>query len=619
MTIKTSKAERVTRHVPPFGTQQFVEPRAELAVHDDGFLLTSPLTLSSPERTVVEYLRASASQWPDRVMLADRVMTDDWRKITYAEAMSQVNSVAQSLLNRGIGKGDVVAIIAPNSIEQAIIMFAALTVGAAVSPISLSYAMFPAARARLVSTYTTAAPKILFVQDANVIAEALADLDLSGAELISAAEATGATTFASLTNEPVTAAVDEAYAAIQPDWIGKLLFTSGSTGNPKAVINTHGMMASNLAMMAMVNLRDRNEHSILLDWLPWHHTFGGNVVLTEAIMVGATFYIDDGKPIPGPMMQRTIDAIKAIKPTVYNCVPAGLGMLADAMDSDPALREAMFSRLSVLRYGGAGLSDTVYQKLQRHCEAVSGQRVPTVTAYAMTEASPAAAILHWPTDSAACAGVPLPGVEMKLVQLGEGRLEIRLRGPSIFPGYLNEPALNAEVFDDEGFFKTGDVCRLLDSENPAAGIAYDGRVSEDFKLETGNWVNVGQIRTELLESFDGLFSDLVITGDRKPFVAAMGWLRSVPDGCETDNGILLPTPALREKLTQKIAAWNEINSASSRRIERLILLAEPACQEKGEVNDKQYINQRAVLKYRADIVERIYADEPLPAAVSADL
>jgi len=606
----------VKREVPPFGVQQFLEPQAELTPIEGGYLMTSPRPLPELTRTTVDYLRRSAAGHPDRVALADHFTNEDWRRITYGEALAKVNSIAQALLDRGIGPHDVVAIIGPNSIDQALMMFGAQTVGAAVAPISLAYAMFPEARERLHGTFAKAAPKLLFVQDGPSMAAALAELDLAGAELVSVAAFDGATPFAELTAVEPTEAVEEAFAAIEPDWVGKLLFTSGSTGIPKAVPNTHRMMTANLEQMMAVRMRDANEPGIILDWLPWHHTFGGNVVLAESIADAATLYIDDGKPVPGPMFQKTVDAVKEIRPTFYNCVPAGLGMLADAMDNDKELRDAFFERLTIIRYGGAGLSQAVFDKLESHAEAATGKRVPALTAYAMTEASPGATLAHWPVNNSANCGVPLPGCELKLLDLGEDRFEVRLRGPNIFPGYLDEPAINAEAFDEDGFFKTGDVLRLIDKDNPSAGVAYDGRVSEDFKLETGTWVNVGQIRADLLEAFGPQFWDAVITGDRKPFVGAMVWLRKVPEGVEVRDGVIVPDAALRERVLGLLGEFNARNTASSRRIGKLVLLADPPRLEAGEINDKQYINQRAVVKLRADIVARIYDDVEDDACLS---
>ena len=603
------------RDIPKFGEQSYIAPQASLQAINGGYLYTSPSPQPNADHTAVDAFRRSASKHPNRLMLADRLGDVPWREISYGEALDKVNAIAQALLDRGFKAGDVVAIVAPNSIEQCLITYGAMTMGATVAPISLSYAMFPEARERLVSTFNKAAPKMLFVQDIAPMEAALADLDMANTELVSACGASHATPFEDLTSVIATDAVDRALAEIQPDWTAKLLFTSGSTGAPKAVINTHRMMTSNMAMMMSVRFRDIAAPNVILDWLPWHHTFGGNVVLAEALADGSSLYIDDGKPIPGPMLQKTIDAIKDIKPTTYNCVPAGLGMLADAMDSDQDLRDAFFSNLNMLRYGGAGLSGPVYEKLQTHAEAATGRRVPAMSAYAMTEAAPAMTLLHWPVDNSACVGVPLPGVEMKLLAVEEGRYEVRVRGDHVFPGYLNEPAANANAFDEEGYFKTGDVCRFIDINDPSAGIAYDGRVSEDFKLETGTWVNVGQIRAQVLEHFGTLFKDLVVAGDRQPYVSVLCWLRQIPEGSEVVDGLVIPSAALKESLLKNLSAWNAQNQASSRRIAKLVLLAEPPSLQSGEVNDKQYINQRAVLAQRAEIVQALYKDQTPADAV----
>jgi feruloyl-CoA synthase len=611
---------RVRRDDPRFGPLEYVEPDARLLERSDGsFLLRAGWELGTPRRNLVDYLRENADRVPTRTFLAARPGSGNgWHRLGYAEARAGADRIAQALIDRGLGRGDVIAVLAPAGIEHGLLMLGAMTAGVAIAPISPSYAAIAEARQRLVDAFAILKARMLVVADAAALADPLSSLDLEGVELVSIAPHPGTTAFSSLMDRDATAAVEEAYALLDGDTVAKILFTSGSTGRPKGVINTQRMLCANQQMAAELALRDDSDPQVALNWLPWHHTFAGNFVVGDTLRTAGTLYLDDGKPMPGPPFERTLRAIREVRPTCYADVPAGYAMLADAMERDEALRAAFFERLRVMRYGGAALSTDVYEWIQRLAEAAIGRRVPMICAFAMTEAAPSVTALHWPYDGVGCLGLPYAGIEMKLLPLEAGRYEIRLKGPNIFPGYLDAPEQTREAFDEEGFFITGDACRFATPGVAETGLVYDGRVSEEFKLETATWVHVGTIRVGLIEAAAPLLADIVIAGDNRAHVTALAWLRSgSAPSLPSDAGALLPGPALRERLAAALGEWNRKQQGSSRRVERLILMAEPPVFAAGEINDKAYVNQRAVLRRRRDLVERLYAAAGDPAHIDA--
>lgn len=608
---------RVRRDHPAFGPVEYVEPSVRLSHAGGGTLILRAGWELGPLRSnIVAYLRENAYLVPDRLFLADRLGGERvWRRLSYGEARDKADRIAQALLDRGLAQGDVIAVLAPASIEHGILMLGALTAGITVAPISPSYATISQARQRLVDTFRATKARMLVVHDAKALAEPLASLDLNDVELVSIAPSNDTTPFADLLAAVPTDAVSKAYRAVDGDTIAKILFTSGSTGNPKGVINTHRMLCANQQMTGELTLRDPSNPPIVLDWLPWHHTFAGNFIFGDTLRNASCLYLDDGKPAPG-LFARTIEAIREVRPTTYTNVPAGYAMLIEAMEMDDSLRDAFFARIQLMRYGGAGLSRELYERLQAMAETVRGRRIPMICAFAMTETSPSATALHWPYDGVGCVGLPYAGVEMKLLPFGEGRYEMRLRGPSVFPGYLGDPELSRAAFDEDGFFITGDACRFAAPGNIAGGLIYDGRVSEEFKLETGTWVHVGAIRMGFVEAAAPLLKDVVLTGDHRTYVGALAWLaQEEAAGCISDDGVLIPSDDVRRRLEAALAAWNGLHQGSSRRIERLLLMAEAPVFAEGEINDKAYINQRGVVRRRSSLVERLYCRTGDPGVI----
>jgi feruloyl-CoA synthase len=410
-------------------------------------------------------------------------------------------------------------------------------------------------------------------------------------------------------------AVERSFAAIGPDTVAKVLFTSGSTGSPKGVPNTHRMLCANQQMIRQVWPFLAEDPPILVDWLPWSHTFGGNHNTHLVLVNGGTVYIDDGAPVPG-LFDRSLDLLGKVAPTVYFNVPAGYAVLVPALEADPGFARHFFSRLRLLFTAAAALSPDLYGRLAALAAEHSPDRfIPVTAAWGSTETAPAVTSAHVPDAPAGCLGVPLPGTEVKLVPSG-GKFELRVRGPQVFRGYLGRPDLATEAFDEEGFYRSGDAGRLVDPADPGRGILFDGRIAEDFKLSSGTWVNAGHLRIGLVSACGGLLQDAVIAGHDRDFVSALAWINLAEAG--RIAGEMAPAephtvPAIREVISAALMTLNT-GAGSAARIERLVLVAEPAALDHGEVTDKGYINQARVLERRAAVVERLYS-EPVRAEI----
>jgi feruloyl-CoA synthase len=483
-------------------------------------------------------------------------------------------------------------------------------------PISVAYSLMSKDHARIKAIAELTRPGLVFADDAGPFAPALDALapHVPNA-LVQRGTCDGALLLDQLLRTPPTHAVEDAHAGVGPDTIAKLLFTSGSTGVPKGVINTHRMLCSNQAMLQLIWPFLHQEPPVLVDWLPWSHTFGANHNLGLVLFNGGTLYIDDGKPAP-PLFGRTLSALREVAPTVYFNVPAGFALLAPALESDPELAERFFSRLRFMFYAGAALPDAVAARLREIARRFADHDVPLTSSWGTTETAPAATSAHFPGSPTGCIGVPLPGVRVKLAPVGD-KLEIRVSGPNVTPGYFRRPELTCDGFDDDGFYRSGDAVRLLDTSDPAKGLSFDGRITEDFKLLTGTWVTAGRLRLALL-SAAGVLSDAVICGQDSEYVAALAWLNQTEARklCGGEDEVELDDPRLRGHLAQALAELNE-GAGSAARVERLLLLAEPPSLDAGEITDKGYINQRACLERRRADVARLYAAEPDPEVIAA--
>lgn len=582
---------------------------------DDGTtILRCPEPLAPVPISLVALLRQRAADHPDRDFLCERDGTGAWRRVTYRDVLTGANAVAQTLLDGGHGPERPLAILSDNSINQAIMMFGAMTVGVPAMPVSPAYSVMSQDHEKLNIVIGHNDPSVIFVDNPAPFARALAAIDMSGRTLV-VGQADGAPDNAELLSDWLATvpgpAVDAAAEAIGPDTIGKILLTSGSTGLPKGVLNSHRMMTSNQVAMAQVCPFLTDEPPVFVDWLPWNHTFGGNYNLNMVLNNGGTMYIDEGRPVPG-RIEATIANLKEISPTLYLNVPRGFDLLLPLLETDDEARDGLFRNLKILFFAGAALPKNLWERLDRLAVAVKGESVPITTSLGSTETAPAATFMNWYPKSAGNIGVPLPGNELKLVPNGD-KLEIRMRGPIITPGYYKQDDLTAKAFDEENFFRIGDAGKFEDEDDPSEGVVFDGRVAENFKLLSGTWVHAGQLRLQSIAAASPVIQDAVVTGQDQDDVGLLAFISL--DGCRSlAGGDLSPDelashPAVQRQLSEGLAVHNAENPGSSTRIRRVLLMTEPPQIDASEITDKGYINQRAVLTRRSALVDRLYTGD----------
>ncbi len=611
--------EQVTR--APYRPLNAPEPAVDVQRRADGsIVLTCPYTLGPVANDIVSWLHHWDQADPQRVMIAERdVASGDWRRVSYGTLRAQADAIGQALLDMGLTAGDSLAILSANSLEHAAMALGAMTVGVIAVPVTPAYSLMGKTLSKLAHVADIARPKAVFAQDGKAFGTALKLMHERGATLVVAGGDPGLAhrRFDELTATPVTPAVAAAYAQVGPDTIAKILFTSGSTGQPKGVINTHRMMCVNQAMTAALRT-GAGDRPVTLSWLPWNHTMGGNALFNRNMRLGGTLYLDDGRPLPGEF-QRTIRNLRDVLPSSFSNVPAAFAMLADELDADPAFNRAFFGNLETLSYAAAALPDELWHRIQRLAVQATGMRVPFTSGYGSTETAPMITTLYWIAEGASLIGLPAPGVEVKLAPVADGRYELRARGPNVTPGYYGQPELTAQAFDDEGFYCMGDAARFVDDADPTQGLFFAGRVKEDFKLLTGTWVAAGPLRAAVLESLAPLAQDLVITGHDRSWLGAMVWpslpaCRRLLGDPQATPAQVAQAPAVRAAIAAGLARHNAAHPGSSTRIARALLLAEPPSVEDGEINEKAYINQSAVLARRKHLLAQLHAD-PVPDGV----
>src|SRR5882757_2427702 len=591
-----------------------VERRADGTV-----VLKSRIPLQPYEKHIPASLAKWATQAPERIWLAQRGGPErQWRKLSYGEAKRTVDALTQGLLNLGLEAGRPVAILSGNSIEHALMTQAAMQARFPAAPVSPAYSLMSQDHLKLKYLFDLIKPAVVMVQDGPTFAKSLKALDLDGVTVVHVAcpcDGIKSIVFADLAATPVTKDVEESIAKITPDTVGKLLFTSGSTGMPKAVINTQEMMCANAAMMMQVRPRDSDGPiATMLDWMPWNHTMGGNAAFNPLLVDGGTLYIDDGRPMPG-LFDETLRNLREVSPTYYANVPAGYAALASAMEKDDALCRSFFKNLGIMAYGGARLPDDLYDRMQALAVRTTGERIVFYTGWGSTETAPTATGTYWDTERVGLIGLPFPGVELKLVPCGS-KYELRLRGINVTPGYFGQPELTKKAFDEEGFYCIGDAGVFVDPDDPAQGLIFAGRVVEDFKLTTGTFVHVGSLRTDAIAAATPVVQDALVAGQDRPFIGLLAWpnlhaCRQIVGNPDASYEDVVKHPDVIACMKRGLQAHNASTSgASSMRIARAMLMVEPASIDGNELTDKGYINQCAGLERRAALVERLYADRP---------
>ena len=575
--------------------------------------------LGSYPRSIVDTLDDWAAAAPDRVLIADRGPDGEWRRLTYAEAAERSRSIAQYLLDLGLSADRPIVVLSGNSMEHALLALGAMRAGVPYAPVSPAYSLVAKDFGKLRHIFDLLTPGMVFAADGAPFAHALDAVMKPGMVLVNARHALpGAVPFDTLLNTPAGPLVAEAHAAVNGDTVAKFLFTSGSTGLPKAVVNTQRMIACNQVMIADSLAFLRDEPPVMVDWLPWNHTAGGNHNFGIALFNGGTLYIDDGTPTPGGIA-RTVRNLEEIAPTLYFNVPKGYEMLATHLGSNDRLRQNLFSRVKLMQYAGAGLSQHVWDTLDDLAVRTTGEKIMIITGYGSTETAPFAFTTTWPVNRAGEVGLPAPGLEIKLVPDGN-KLELRLKGPSITPGYWRMPDKTAESFDEEGFYRIGDALKFVDPEDVNKGFMFDGRVSEDFKLSTGTWVNFAGVRGAIVRAFAPYVRDAVLTGLNRNHIGALLFLdpdaarQIAPELAQASEAELAASPKLRAIFQERLDALASQSTGSSNLVARAIVLDQPPSLDHNEVTDKGSINQRAVLAARAELAEALYVD-PAPASV----
>ncbi|WGD52196.1 feruloyl-CoA synthase [Bradyrhizobium sp. CB1650] len=596
----------------------FATPKTVAEHRTDGsIVLRSPERLREGARCVGDWLEQWAEQAPDRTFLAERGNVEaPWTTVTYAQALRQVRAAASWILAQGLSAERPVVILSDNGIDHALLALAAQHVGVPSAAISPAYSLMSKDFDKLRSMIALLEPGAIYVSATKPFAAALAAIKpLHQAQIISGnVDDADALAFRAIAATPEIPNVATAFAAVRPDTIAKFLFTSGSTGTPKAVINTQRMLTSSQEAKAQTwtFLAQGRGDLVILDWLPWSHTFGANHNFNLVLRNGGSLYIDGGKPAPG-LFATSLANLKSVIPTVYFNVPRGFDMLIAALRGDEDLRRRFFGEVKFAFYAGAALPQNLWDALAQLSIETVGRALPMVSAWGSTETSPLATDCHFLAERSGNIGVPIPGTELKLVTSGD-KLEVRVRGPNVTPGYWKAPELTKQAFDDEGFYLIGDAVKFADPQRPERGLFFDGRVAEDFKLNSGTWVSVGTLRVAGIAALAPLAQDIVVTGhggDEVRFLVFPNLAACrAHSGLGEDVGVsaVLAHHKVRTAIAQGLAKLGRQGANSSGHATRALLLAEPPSVDGGEITDKGYINQRAVLTRRADAVARLDDD-----------
>ena len=592
-------------------------PDIALETRPDGsFVLRSRAALKPYKRSMIDWLVHWAIATPDAPFLAERIRRQgesaSWRVVTYADALRMTRSIGHALIDLRAAPERPVAVLSDNSINHALMTLAAMLVGRPCATVSSAYARVAKDMTKLHGILRQLDPALVYVEDGDAYGPALAAAPLACPVVATIAPRAGWLPFEALLSSGAGVEVDAAYARIVPEDIAKLLLTSGSTGSPKLVINTHGMLSANQQMIAQCWPFIDGAAPVVVDWLPWSHTFGANHNFNLVLRNGGTLYIDDGRPVPG-LIERTVENLREVAPTLHFNVPRGFDALAPFLEADDAFAARFFERLQALFYAAASLPPSLRERFER---VASQHRVGPVffaSAWGSTETSPVVTSVHYHHEVVGNIGVPAPGNELKFVP-SSGKLEMRVRGPSVFPGYLNDPAATAAAFDEEGFYRIGDAGKLCNPQDPNAGVVFDGRIAEDFKLSSGTWVSVGTLRLKAMGVLAPFAADVVIAGHERDAIGLLIFptpaLRALAielDASAMTGEDLGRHPAVRKAVFDALRRI-AFDSGTSQCAARAAILSGVPSLEAGEITDKGYVNQRAVLNLRTADVQRLFSD-----------
>lgn len=617
MSAIAEKRDQTTRAdtAHPLRQISFGDTTVTVERRDDGTIYLRPTNpIGDYPTRLTDYLHHWAKEAPERVFMAERNASGGWREVRFAEMLQITRHIASALLTRGLSADRPIVILSGNSVDHALLAFGALYAGIPYVPVSPAYSLVSKDYGKLSYLMKLLTPGMVFVDDADAFAGAIHANVPDDVEVVTSFGALPdrrVTLLADLLATPVAADLDAVHEAIGPDSIAKFLLTSGSTGNPKAVINTQRMLCANQIMLRDTLAFLKDEPPVIIDWLPWNHTFGGNHNVGLTLFNGGSMYLDDGKPTPAGIA-ATIRNLREISPTVYFNVPKGYESLLPYLRDDAELREKFFHRLHAMFFSGAGLSPFVWNSLDELSVQQTGVRVPMLTGLGATETAPFFMCVTPATSRSGHVGLPVPGNEAKLVP-NNGKLEVRAKGPNVTPGYWREPELTAKAFDEEGYYIFGDALKPVDPDDLSAGFDFDGRISEDFKLGSGTWVSVGPLRARFIATCAPLVRDVVIAGINRDELSALVILDL--DGCRLINPTLplddlkatAADPLIRAAFRERLQAFLAGSTGSSTRISRAVLLDTPLSIDVGEITDKGSVNQRKVLEHRAALIEAIYA------------
>ncbi|OUR80262.1 hypothetical protein A9Q83_01930 [Alphaproteobacteria bacterium 46_93_T64] len=599
----------------PFRKLNRPEPDISVDKNSDGsYLIQSNIAIGEFEKNAAAFWLRSAEEFPDREFLVHCGPDGDWPVLTYSEARDQANQISTWLLEHGYSEKTPILILSGNSFAHALLSMGALQIGVPIVPVSPSYSLMSWNFEKLKYAADLVQPKMVFAENGTLYGQAVKALEAFDLDIATVdGDDLGGMDFENLFPPVDLPRVEAARQRVEHDTLAKILFTSGSTGMPKAVPNTHRMICSGQKMHELISEpRDPiGDRSLVLDWLPWHHTFGGNVNFFGNIRVAGTMYMDDGKPIPG-LFDRTIDNIKKIRPTRFSSVPTAFSFLLDQLEKDDELVEAFFDRVKICQYGGAALSQELYERMQVLAIKHTGMRMPFGTGWGSTETTGMGTAVYWEEDKVGLIGVPYSGVQVKLIPVGE-KFEIRVKGPHVHTGYYRRPDLTEEYFDEDGFYCMGDAVNFMNAEKLEQGLVFNGRVSEDFKLANGTWVETGSLRLNLIDALDPLVRDVVIAGHDREEIAILIVPNEAVMKKAIENGHVMEGPEslvsqteILDAVREKLETYHKTNKNKSRFVAHALIMGYPLSSDENEITDKQYINQSAVLGNRAQLVERLY-------------